>query len=308
MTSHAKASQESRRRGVAVCLAAFAAALLCLTSGLLGAAGAGLNAAPSGTSATHCSVNTELVPNCGDLWGEAVPNTGSDLVQAVSAAELQTQRTLDIVHTYHRWLQAFPTPEETVLARSGHVLLINWQPTEPDGHAIPWSAIADGLQDTAIKAEALRLAALDLPVMVSFSHEPEADLGKEGTAAEIRRCIPPRSRRRGRFGRFECRVGLGRGGSRDPSLGTPLPRALARIGLRRLDRLGSLQLRFVQGAAVAIVRKAGVALLPLDRIATLWTPSSDVGRVWHCRRSDRSQHETSLVRGNTRISGEVPGR
>ena len=185
VTSHAKASQESRRRGVAVCLAAFAAALLCLTSGLLGAAGAGLNAAPSGTSATHCSVNTELVPNCGDLWGEAVPNTGSDLVQAVSAAELQTQRTLDIVHTYHRWLQAFPTPEETVLARSGHVLLINWQPTEPDGHAIPWSAIADGLQDTAIKAEALRLAALDLPVMVSFSHEPEADLGKEGTAAEF---------------------------------------------------------------------------------------------------------------------------
>src|ERR1700722_15640588 len=101
-------------------------------------------------------------------------------------------------------------------------------------------------------------------------------------------------------------MGLGRGGSCDPSLGAPLPRTLARIRLRRLDRLGSLQLRLLQGAAVAIVRKAGVALLPLDRIATLWTPSSDVGRVRHCRRPDRTQYETSLVRGNTRVLGKVP--
>ena len=114
-----------------------------------------------------------------------MPNEGSDLLQAVSAAEVETQRTLDIVHTYHRWLQAFPTPEETALARSGHLLLINWQPTDPDGHPIPWSAIADGSQDAAIRAEALRLVALDLPVMISFSHEPEADLGTEGTASDF---------------------------------------------------------------------------------------------------------------------------
>jgi hypothetical protein len=185
VVAHATTPQECRRRGVAVCMRAFVAGLLCFTFGQVAATGTVLGATPSPTSATHCSVNAELVPSCGDWWGEAVPNSGSDLLQAVSAAEFQTQRPLDIVHTYHRWLQAFPTPEETELARSGHLLLINWQPTGADGRPIPWSAIADGFQDTAIKAEALRLAAFDLPVMVSFSHEPEANLGKEGSAADF---------------------------------------------------------------------------------------------------------------------------
>lgn len=185
MTSHATASQACRGRRVAVGIAAFVAVVPCLTIGMLGPAGPVFGAAPSPPPAGHCSVNSELVPSCGDWWGEAVPNAGSDLLQAVSAAEFQTQRALDIVHTYHRWLQAFPTPEESELAHSGHLLFINWQPTDPNGHPIPWSAIADGSQDAAIKAEALRLAALDLPVMVSFSHEPEADLGEEGSAADF---------------------------------------------------------------------------------------------------------------------------
>ena len=104
---------------------------------------------------------------------------------SVAFAELQSQRPLDIVHTYHRWLQAFPTVEETALARSGHILLINWQPTDQSGNPIPWASIADGSQDAVIKAEAERLAALHEPVMISFSHEPEADLGKEGTATDF---------------------------------------------------------------------------------------------------------------------------
>jgi hypothetical protein len=132
-----------------------------------------------------CSAGEALVPRCGDWWGEAVPNSGSDLLQTVALAQLQTHRTLDIVHTYHRWLQAFPTPEEAALARSGHILLINWQPTNPDGGLIPWVSIADGSQDAVIRAEARRLAALGLPVMLSFSHEPEADLGREGSATDF---------------------------------------------------------------------------------------------------------------------------
>ncbi len=139
----------------------------------------------SPTVTSRCTVNEGLVSNCGDWWGEAVPNSGSDLIQAVDWTELRTQRSLDIVHTYHRWLQAFPTPEETALARSGHILFINWQPTDPDGGRIPWASVADGSQDAVIRAEAQRLAALGVPVMVSFSHEPEANLGSEGTAADF---------------------------------------------------------------------------------------------------------------------------
>ena len=145
-------------------------------------------AASSGTPSSEpaeCPANQELVPSCGVWWGEAVPNSGTDLVDAVALAELQTQRPLDIVHTYHRWFQSFPTAAETALTRSGHILLINWQPTDQNGAPIPWASIANGSQDAVITAEAERLAALHSPVMISFSHEPEADLGKEGTAADF---------------------------------------------------------------------------------------------------------------------------
>ena len=103
----------------------------------------------------------------------------------MAAAAARAGRRLDIVHTYHRWSQEFPTPEETALARSGHILFVNWQPTNQAGRAIPWEAIADGSQDRIITAEARRLRALGDPVMVSFSHEPEADLGTEGSAAQF---------------------------------------------------------------------------------------------------------------------------
>ena len=157
-----------------------------------GVASAGASAGTSSHSTSNrspltvqCPIGPNAVPRCGAWWGEAVPNSGSDLVAAVNQSELQTGRPLDIVHTYHRWSQPFPTPEETALAHTGHLLLINWQPTDPDGRPIPWAAVADGSQDPVISAEAERLATFHLPVMVSFAHEPEADLGKEGTAASF---------------------------------------------------------------------------------------------------------------------------
>jgi hypothetical protein len=181
----ATARPKSWRRCIASAIAAVVAVSPCLTLDLLATAGPAAATTRASPSTPPCSVSKLLVPSCGDWWGEAVPNSGSDLLQAVAGAQLQTQRTLDIVHTYHRWLQAFPTPEETAMARNGHLLLINWQPTDPTGHPIPWSAIANGSQDAVIHTEALRLAALDLPVMLSFSHEPEADLSTEGTALDF---------------------------------------------------------------------------------------------------------------------------
>ncbi len=134
---------------------------------------------------TRCSILKAVVPRCGDWWGESVPNSGSDLVGAVTNAEMQVERPLDIVHTYHRWLQAFPTPEEATLARGGHILFVNWQPTDPAGNPIAWAAIADGSLDGVIDAEGKRLAMFQMPIMLSFSHEPEAELGTEGTAADF---------------------------------------------------------------------------------------------------------------------------
>ena len=135
-------------------------------------------------SAGSCSVSLKLVPSCGDWWGAAVPNTGSNLSEVVADTEFETGRRLDIVHTYHRWTQDFPTASETALGKSGHILFINWQPTDEEDKPIAWQAIADGSQDKVIAAEAIRLKAMGTPVMISFSHEPEADIDTEGSAAQ----------------------------------------------------------------------------------------------------------------------------
>jgi hypothetical protein len=137
------------------------------------------------TPNVSCTIRPELVPTCGAWWGAAVATAGNSLAEAVSAAQARTGRRLDIVHTYHDWTDKFPTANETALAHSGHILLINWQPTDTKNRPIPWSSIADGHQDDVIRTEASRLAALAVPVMLSFSHEPEADLGKQGSAAQF---------------------------------------------------------------------------------------------------------------------------
>ena len=65
--------------------------------------------------------------------------------------------------------------------------MLNWEPTDRSGRAIAWASIARGTYDSEIDAEARRLAAIDEPVYVSFSHEPELHWGLHG-------CRPPTSR------------------------------------------------------------------------------------------------------------------
>ena len=198
----------------------------------------------------------ELVPSCGDWWGAAVPNTGSNLSEAVADTEFETGRRLDIVHTYHRWTQDFPTPSEVALARSGHILLINWQPTDDEDKPIAWQAIADGSQDQVIEDEAVRLKAMGTPVMISFSHEPEANIDTEGSASQYVAAY-----------QMVHNVVVEAGASNVvwvwdiEGIATSHWFSLYRqfwpgARLRRLDRLGPLQLRFLPWTAVAIVRRA----------------------------------------------------
>ena len=192
-----------------------AAALVGLTSVVLAPTVPQARAAPLPATLTQrkaetCAVSPELVPSCGDWWGEAVPNTGSNLSEAVAYTEIETGRRLDIVHTYHRWTQDFPTVSEAALAKSGHILLINWQPTDEEGRPIAWQAIADGSQDQVISAEAIRLRAMGTPVMVSFSHEPEANIDDEGSASQYARGLSEGPRRGGRGRRHQRGLGLGR--------------------------------------------------------------------------------------------------
>jgi len=137
------------------------------------------------THRPSCRVSAADVPSCGVWWGAALNSTNSQLPAGVRSNERATGRRLDIVHTYHRWADVFPTAAELDVARSGHRLMINWEPTDNSGKPIAWSSIANGSHDSEIDAEALRLAKLAAPVYLSFSHEPEKDWPVHGTAADF---------------------------------------------------------------------------------------------------------------------------
>ncbi len=147
-----------------------------------------------------CRVTAAASPTCGAWWGTALPDRQSQLVSAVARREQASGRGLDIVHTYHRFFDSFPTATETQLAKSGHLLLLNWEPTTRTGAAMSWSSIAAGRFDAAIDAEAGRLRALGMTALVSFSHEPELNYGSHGTATDFAaafRHVVSRTRRDG---------------------------------------------------------------------------------------------------------------
>lgn len=128
----------------------------------------------------RCRLSPALAPTCGAWWGAALDSRDSALTATVAASERDTGRRLDIVHTYHRWDDSFPTAAETRLSGTGHLLFTNWEPVTRADHELRWADIAAGAQDAAIRAEALRLAALGRPLLLSFSHEPELDYRAHG--------------------------------------------------------------------------------------------------------------------------------
>jgi hypothetical protein len=138
------------------------------------------------TRRSSCQVAAPQRPTCGAWWGAALPATDSHLVSAVAAQEASTDRRLDIVHTYHRWQDNFPTSAEAQLAAAGHLLFLNWEPRDPNGQSIRWADIAAGGQDDTIDRTMQRLADVRRPVLVSFSHEPEQDYSRHGTAEDFR--------------------------------------------------------------------------------------------------------------------------
>jgi hypothetical protein len=141
------------------------------------------NTRPQRVKTASCSVELSLAPSCGAWWGSALNSTNTALPATVAAREAASDRRLDIVHTYHRWYDVFPTAAEQKLSASGHLLFLNWEPVDRAGTAMSWAAIAAGKHDTEIKALGVRLAALKTPVLLSFSHEPEENYQAHGGSA-----------------------------------------------------------------------------------------------------------------------------
>ena len=119
-------------------------------------------------------------PKSGVYFGAwTSPNTGYTLRQR----EQQIGRKYDIAHNYHDWDDAFPDAQDRSWARGGRILYLNWTSwIYGTSRMISWSRIARGREDRAIDAEAARIRRFGRPVLLSFSSEPEAAIGKQSGA------------------------------------------------------------------------------------------------------------------------------
>jgi len=134
---------------------------------------------PAGGKPRRCSVDAKLVPNCGLLWGVA-PGAFTDLSagKALGNFESVTGRPADILHSYHRGDEVFPTADEIASVRQGRkrILFANWKVA----WETTWAAVAAGGQDARIDRAAARMKAFPGTMFLAIHHEPENDVRSGG--------------------------------------------------------------------------------------------------------------------------------
>ncbi len=85
-------------------------------------------------------------------------------IRAVETFEGALGRQLDIVQTYHKWTDPFPTEIDRWVADRGDILLLSWAGTKP-------SEIVDGRYDSMIRKRAEALQKLGTPVLLRWRWE-----------------------------------------------------------------------------------------------------------------------------------------
>ncbi|MGH9028618.1 MAG: PKD domain-containing protein [Acidimicrobiales bacterium] len=129
--------------------------------------------------ATPASATPGLIPPVGTFLGAAVPPNN---LTAFPALEGSVGRPLDMQRVYTFW--DVPVPKQVTWDGANSVMpVLSIASTTSNGLVIPWSSIASGADDSAIVSQADQLKALDVPVLLSLDHEPEADT-QNGTAAQ----------------------------------------------------------------------------------------------------------------------------
>jgi hypothetical protein len=85
-------------------------------------------------------------------------------ISAVETFERALGRQLDIVQTYHKWEDLFPTSFDRYVAARGDILLLSWAGTKP-------SEIVDGRYDSMIRRRAEALKSLGTTVLLRWRWE-----------------------------------------------------------------------------------------------------------------------------------------
>ncbi|GGM32160.1 glycoside hydrolase family 26 protein [Dactylosporangium sucinum] len=131
------------------------------------------------TKPAGCGLDAKLVPSCGLLWGVA-PGAFTDLPasRALRNFEATTGRPADILHSYHRGDEVFPTADEIATVRQARkrILFANWKVA----WGTTWSDVAAGGQDARIDRAAERFRAFPGKLFLALHHEPENDVRSGG--------------------------------------------------------------------------------------------------------------------------------
>lgn len=145
-------------------------------------------AGPSATSAIGppAGAAVEVDPGPGLLLGAHVDQgSAGGAAEAVDAFEDQLDRRLDLVRWYARWDDVQPPAPVTASVARGRTPLLSVWPMRRDGTRVSWATVASGALDEQIRTQAAGIAALGVPVYLTFHHEPDVAQGW-GTPAEFR--------------------------------------------------------------------------------------------------------------------------
>ena len=117
------------------------------------------------------------------------PQSGQSLQQAVTQLEGQIGRQLGVVRVFETWNSTFPSTYHQWLTSTGHPMILSVKPIRSTGGRVSWTSIAaaaPGSQiDTEIRSWARRIRDFDVPIWVTFNHEPESSSAATGTGAEF---------------------------------------------------------------------------------------------------------------------------
>lgn len=117
------------------------------------------------------------VPEVGAYFGTQFSGTEEERKAKITALEDQIGRKFAIDHVFYRWDVQFPQDYDRWTIAQGRTLFLNWSSRQQDKSGAKWADIAAGRYDALIRERAAAIKALDVPVFLSFTHEPNQLVG-----------------------------------------------------------------------------------------------------------------------------------
>ncbi|GEK22768.1 glycosyl hydrolase [Cellulomonas xylanilytica] len=131
------------------------------------------------------SAAAALTPPSGLLFGAFV-DQGTQVTSEAAVARFEDAvgRKLDVHRIYRLWDHDLAGPVAASVRR-GRTPALSVSSKRADGTKVGWAAIAGGAHDAEIAAQAAAVAAIGVPMFLTFQHEPDYATGF-GTPAEYR--------------------------------------------------------------------------------------------------------------------------